>query len=237
MLPLIFKNPSKRNLIRLIKLKSYFRKFHSLNKLDEALSVLLPHKNGYYVEIGANDGISQSNSLYFERKKNWSGILVEPDKHNFRLLTRNRKKRNKFFNCACVSFDFKENFIKFIYSNLMSVTINDKSEFDKVNTHALSGMQFLAKDELIKTYLVPAMNLESILEKANAPSLMDFFSLDVEGYELEVLKGLNHTKFRFKYILIETNEFATISSFLNNARYHFIEKLSHHDYLFKNADL
>jgi FkbM family methyltransferase len=237
MLPLIFKNPSKRNLIHLIKLRSYFRKFHSLNKLDEALSVLLPHKNGYYVEIGANDGISQSNSLYFERKKNWSGILVEPDKHNFRLLTRNRKKRNKFFNCACVSFDFKENFIKFIYSNLMSVTINDKSEFDKVNTHALSGMQFLAKDEIIKTYLVPAMNLESILEKANAPSLMDFFSLDVEGHELEVLKGLNHTKFRFKYILIETSEFATISSFLNNARYHFIEKLSHHDYLFKNADL
>jgi FkbM family methyltransferase len=118
----------------------------------------------------------------------------------------------------------------------MSVTINDKSEFDKVNTHALSGMQFLAKDEIIKTYLVPAMNLESILEKANAPSLMDFFSLDVEGHELEVLKGLNHTKFRFKYILIETSEFATISSFLNNARYHFIEKLSHHDYLFKNAD-
>jgi FkbM family methyltransferase len=237
MLPLIFKNPSKRNLIRLIKLRSYFRKFHSLNKLDETLSVLLPHKNGYYVEIGANDGISQSNSLYFERKKNWSGILVEPDKHNFRLLTRNRKKRNKFFNCACVSFDFKENFIKFIYSNLMSVTINDKSEFDKVNTHALSGMQFLAKDEIIKTYLVPAMNLESILEKANAPSLMDFFSLDVEGHELEVLKGLNHTKFRFKYILIETSEFATITSYLDNARYHFIEKLSHHDYLFKNADL
>jgi FkbM family methyltransferase len=237
MLPLIFKNPSKRNLIRLIKLRSYFRKFHSLNKLDETLSVLLPHKNGYYVEIGANDGISQSNSLYFERKKKWSGILVEPDKHNFRLLTRNRKKRNKFFNCACVSFDFKENFIKFIYSDLMSVTINDKSEFDKVNTHALSGMQFLAKDEIIKTYLVPAMNLESILEKANAPSLMDFFSLDVEGHELEVLKGLNHTKFRFKYILIETSEFATISSYLDNARYHFIEKLSHHDYLFKNADL
>jgi FkbM family methyltransferase len=236
MLPLIFKNTSKRNLKRLIKLRSYFRKFHSLNNLDEALSNLLPHKNGYYVEIGANDGISQSNSLYFERKKNWSGILVEPDKYNFRILTRNRKKRNKFFNCACVSFEFKENFIKFIYSNLMSVTINDKSEFDKVNTHALSGMQFLAKDEIIKTYLVPAMNLESILEKANAPSLMDFFSLDVEGHELEVLKGLNHTKFRFKYILIETSEFATISSFLNNARYHFIEKLSHHDYLFKNAD-
>jgi FkbM family methyltransferase len=237
MIPLILKNPSKLTLERLIKLRSYFRKFHSLNKLDEALSNLLPHKNGYYVEIGANDGISQSNSLYFERKKNWSGVLVEPDKHNFRLLKKNRKKRNKFFNCACVSFEFKENFIEFIYSNLMSVTFNDNSEFDKVNTHALSGMRFLAKDEMIKTYLVPAMNLESILKKANAPSLMDFFSLDVEGHELEVLKGLNHTNYRFKYILIETSEFATISSYLNNVRYYFIEKLSHHDYLFKNADL
>jgi FkbM family methyltransferase len=235
--PIIFKNPSKLHLTIRIKMESYFRKFHSLNKLDEALSNLLPHKNGYYVEIGANDGISQSNSLYFERKKNWSGILVEPDKDNFRRLTRNRKKRNKFFNCACVSFEFKENFIEFIYSNLMSITLNDKSEFDKVNTHALSGMRFLAKDEMIKTYLVPAINLESILEKADAPTLMDFFSLDVEGHELDVLKGLTHIKYRFKYILIETEEFVIINSYLNNARYHFIEKLSHHDYLFKNADL
>jgi FkbM family methyltransferase len=237
MQPLIFKNPSKRNLTRLIKLRSYFRKFHSLNKLDEALSILLPHKNGYYIEIGANDGISQSNSLYFERKKNWSGVLVEPDKENYHLLTKNRKKSNKFFNTACVSFDFKESFIEFIYSNLMSVTVNDKSDFDKVNTHALSGMDFLAKDEMIKTYIVPAMNLESILEKADAPSLIDFFSLDVEGHELDVLKGLSHIKYRFKYILIETSEFAIISSYLNNARYHFMEKLSHHDYLFKNSDL
>jgi FkbM family methyltransferase len=119
----------------------------------------------------------------------------------------------------------------------MSITLNDKSEFDKVNTHALSGMRFLAKDEMIKTYLVPAINLESILEKADAPTLMDFFSLDVEGHELDVLKGLTHIKYRFKYILIETEEFVIINSYLNNARYHFIEKLSHHDYLFKNADL
>jgi hypothetical protein len=99
-----------------------------------------------------------------------------------------------------VSFDFKESFIEFMYSNLMSATIKDRSEFDKVNAHALSGVNFLAKDEIIKTYLVPAMNLESILDQANAPSLIDFFSLDVEGHELDVLKGLNHTKYRFKYI-------------------------------------
>jgi FkbM family methyltransferase len=233
--PIIFKNPSKRHLKIRIKLGSYFRKFHSLNKLDENLSNLLPHRNGYYVEIGANDGISQSNTLYFERKKNWSGILVEPDKHNFRILTKNRSKSNKFFNCGCVSFEFKESFIEFIYSNLMSVTVNDESDFDKFNTHALSGIRFLAKDEIIETYLVPAMNLESILDQASAPYLMDFFSLDVEGNELEVLKGLNHNKYRFKYILVETNEIATISSFLNDAKYHLMEKLSHHDYLFKNA--
>jgi FkbM family methyltransferase len=235
--PIIFKNPSKRHLKIRIKMGSYFRKFHSLNKLDENLSNLLPHRNGYYVEIGANDGISQSNTLYFERKKNWSGILVEPDKHNFRLLMKNRRKSNKFFNCACVNFEFKESFIEFIYSNLMSVTVNDESDFDKFNTHALSGMKFLAKDEIIETYLVPAVNLESILDQASAPYLMDFFSLDVEGNELDVLKGLNHNKYRFKYILVETNEFVTISSFLNNAKYHFMEKLSHHDYLFKNADV
>ena len=237
MLPLFLKNPSKQTLVRLIKLRSYFMKFHSLNNLDRRLSSLLPHKNGFYVEIGANDGITYSNSLYFERKRDWSGILVEPDKQNFQLLRNNRRKSNKFFNCACVSFEFKESFIEFVYSNLMSVTINDKSKFDKMNNHTLSGMKFLAKDEMVKTYLVPAMNLESILVQASAPNLMDFFSLDVEGNELEVLKGLNHNKYRFKYILVETNEFVAISSYLKNAKYHLMEKLSHHDYLFKNGDV
>jgi hypothetical protein len=49
-------------------------------------------RNGFVVEAGANDGLTISNSLYFELKHNWTGLLVEPDPIAFQtLLTANRK--------------------------------------------------------------------------------------------------------------------------------------------------
>ena len=46
--------------------------------MDRRLEEVLPHKGGFYVELGANDGALASNSYYFELKKNWTGILIEP---------------------------------------------------------------------------------------------------------------------------------------------------------------
>ena len=57
----------------------------SLNQLDKKLEKFVNYNDGFYVELGANDGVSQSNSLYFETKRNWSGILIEPSPHNFLL--------------------------------------------------------------------------------------------------------------------------------------------------------
>jgi hypothetical protein len=48
--------------------------------------------NGFFVECGASDGEFLSNTLYMERFKNWTGILIEPDHASYKsLLTRKRK--------------------------------------------------------------------------------------------------------------------------------------------------
>ncbi len=66
---------------------------------------------------------------------------------------------------------------------------------------------------------------------------INLFSLDVEGCEAEVLRGLNLNFFEIDYILIETKNFDNINFILNNSNYILQEKLSFHDYLFKKSRL
>ena len=231
---LISKIFPRKVLNSIVYLRSFFYRFHSLNQIDKELSQLLENRSGFYVEIGANDGISQSNSLFFERKRSWLGVLVEPSPSTFKFLRKNRSSSNNFYNCACVSFDYKDDFIYFYYSNLMSTTVHSDEDFETYKNHAKSGNLYLARNENLGTLRVPARTLESILISSNAPALIDFFSLDVEGNELEILKGLSHINYRFKYIVVETPDFTTISNYLYENKYKFIKKLSTHDYLFKN---
>jgi hypothetical protein len=54
--------------------------------------VLHGRHNGFFVECGAFDGESASNSLFFETDRNWTGLLVEANRRLFKqILTKNRK--------------------------------------------------------------------------------------------------------------------------------------------------
>jgi FkbM family methyltransferase len=116
----------------------------------------------------------------------------------------------------------------------MSTTVHSKNDSDKNKVHSESGYLYLAKNEKPEKINVPAFTLEYLLDKCKAPPLIDFFSLDVEGNELEVLKGLSHIKYRFKYIVVETSDFENVSAFLSLKNYQYIRRLSVHDYLFKD---
>ena len=83
------------------------RKFNAINNLDKKLLKYINFKNGFYIECGANDGVNQSNTWYFEKCLNWKGILIEPNKKIFKELIKNRSPNNIFENVALVSEDFK----------------------------------------------------------------------------------------------------------------------------------
>jgi FkbM family methyltransferase len=190
-----------------------FRKFNSINNLDKKLLKYLNFKEGFYIECGANDGVNQSNTWYFEKVLNWRGILIEPNKTSFKNLKNNRSSKNIFRNVALVSEDFKNKNEEIYLSenNLESKLTNIANPFSQK---------------------VAAETLNNILKKLNVNKI-NFFSLDVEGYEEEVLKGLNLNIFDIDYILIETNNFDKINFMLKNCNYILQEKLSFHDYLFK----
>ena len=78
------------------KIEKNFKIFHAANSIDKKMLKYLDYNNGFYIEIGANDGVLQSNTLYYEKNKRWSGILVEPIKEKFKNLKKNRSSENFF---------------------------------------------------------------------------------------------------------------------------------------------
>jgi len=137
-------------------------------ELSEKLFKILDFENGFYIECGANDGYSQSNTILLEKNKNWSGLLIEPSESAFALCKINRSDKNIFENCVLSSFDNegKEVFGDFD-GNLMS-SVNGK----RLNRTPV----YSNKNE----------TLTNLLKKHKIVQV-DFFSLDVEGHELEVL--------------------------------------------------
>lgn len=207
-------------------------KYFSLNQLDRKLEKYVNYDGGFFVELGANDGVKQSNSFYFERYRNWHGVLVEPVPQNFLKCKRNRSDGNNIYCAACVSFDYNKEFVRIAYSNLMSTAIGLESDILSPRAHAELGGNFLAKKETVFEFGAVARTLNSLLLDANAPKVIDFLSLDVEGSELEVLKGIDHHVFRFKHILVECRDFTKMNEFLESNGYRYVENLSSQDYLF-----
>ena len=199
------------------KLKTFFkkyRKFNALNQLDKKMLEFINYENGFFIECGANDGVDQSNTWYFEKNLNWSGILIEPLNKQFRELKKNRSKTNKFFNLALCSSENK---------NTLLIEDDD-----------LKSKSRIEDNKKIKSNIksVNSITLTRILDEISAPNLIDFFSLDVEGFEYQVIKGINFNKYNFKYFLIETENDEVIN-FLTNKNYILLKKLSYHDLLFK----
>lgn len=205
----------------------------ALNDIDTKLSKYLNFNNGFFVELGANDGVRQSNTYYLEKSKNWRGILVEPFDKNYELCKKNRLNSN--VSCAaCVPFDFQEKKLEMLYADLMSISCKlSRLSISDIQKHVEQGKKFLKKRERVFSFFANAIPLNSILEAQFAPAIIDFLSLDVEGAELDVLNGINFSKFNFKYILIETRNFAELMSFMKKKNYTYVEHLSSHDALFK----
>lgn len=208
--------------------------YSGLHQLDRQLERFLDYDNGFFVELGASDGVRQSNTLYFERKRGWHGILIEPVMHRYMQCMAKRSNTNKFYCSACVSFSYAQPFVRMTYADLMTTPQELASDLTDPHAHAVSGERFLANGEHAIPFLAEARTLHSILVDAQAPEQMDLLSLDVEGAELEVLAGLDHEHFRFDYILVECRDLPRMQEYLRTQRYALLEKLSHHDYLFKD---
>jgi FkbM family methyltransferase len=213
------------------------RRYYGLNNLDEKLERWLNYDGGYFVELGANNGVDQSNTLYFEKYRNWRGVLVEPTPHNFLACKKSRSSASSVYCNACTSFDFPDKYVDIAYSNLMSTPLGLDSDLEDPMAHAALGRQFLAPTDENFVFGALATPLNTLLEQANAPATIDLLSLDVEGAELDVLRGVDHGRFRFKYLCIESRSKDRVDAYLSEVGYTLLEQLTVHDYLFADRTL
>lgn len=203
--------------------------YYGVRLLDKLLiEKYLNYENGVYIEIGGNDGLFQSNTAHLEFFKNWTGILVEALPHKYVEMKKNRPK-SICYN-ACLS-DVNNEEVVFYDVNLMSFVKNSRKseEQDLQWIREAENCQNIKKNDMTMV----TTRLENIL-KENPFEKIDFFSLDVEGYELNVLLGMNIDVFRPKYILIETTHKEEIFDFMEKNNYSQIDKFVVHDFLFKD---
>jgi FkbM family methyltransferase len=199
--------------------------------MDRKLRRFLP-RNGYYIEAGAHNGTSQSNTYYLEQQ-GWKGLLVEPIPE---LYERCRVDRPTAVVCnyALVSADYAEKTVLMRYGHLMSFVRGALSSDEEV-AHIAEAKRWHQCEE--REVPVPARTLGSLLGELSVAEV-DFLSLDVEGYELQVLRGLEIRRHRPAFILVECltpARHAEIRGFLESNSYREVKQLSPRDYLFRFA--
>jgi FkbM family methyltransferase len=171
-------------------------------------------QNGFFVDIGAHDGITGSNTYIFEQL-GWEGICVEPQSDVFLQL-------KKFRNCDCynVAISSQSNesveFFKAYGENTLS-GLNEGMDESHKNRAKESG-----KTKVIK---VKTMTFNEMMEKYPHVKNIDFMSIDVEGHEMEILKTIDFEKYSFRLLTIEKSEPRKIKELLNQKGYKILMEL------------
>lgn len=199
----------------------------ALNDLDRKLKKYIDFKNGFFIEAGGNDGLSQSNSYWFERFRGWRGLLIEAVPEQAKLCRLNRPLA-KVVNVALVS-DASIKTTKMKSARLMAFIPGARSQ-DEEATHLKEAMEVQGLAE-VPEIEVPAATLAAILDQRGGKPA-DLFSLDVEGYEVPVLQGMDVERHRPRWILVETKQLPQVLAVLQG-HYRLIDQLSHHDYLLR----
>lgn len=189
------------------KIESTEKKY-SQNNQDILVLYLLGDTPGYFVEFGATDGVSSSNTLLLE-EMGWDGIVAEPSDVFHHSLSINRKCN---IDHGCVSD-----------------TTGDTVVFYEVGASGLSSMEKYANNDGWASARgnhakkeVVTITLKDLLDKYKAPKVIEYLSIDTEGAEFDILNAYDFSR-HFKVITVEHNH----TSMKNDIH----ELLSSHGYI------
>jgi len=142
--------------------------------------LLSGRQNGFFVECGAADGETYSNSLFFEMKRNWTGILIDANPTYHRALL--KRNRRAYVLHACLSTERRPMAMYIRLSGVFSVVSRGQTKTGNTKVNCFP--------------------LDAILKAINVTHV-DYFSLDVEGPELEILHTIDWSKLQVDVLSIE----------------------------------
>jgi len=187
---------------------------------DCLLAIFFEFKHsGYFVDVGAFDGVYLSNSYAFEQI-GWSGVCVEPDPRYFDLCVKNRP-RSKCINAACLEGDQGMIAFRVEEGGLFSGVTTDENFAASIYRN--SAVPFVG----FRTVNVPSTSLNTVLADHAGP--IDFASIDVEGAELRVLRGLDLERYCPRVLVLEANkpeELQALRTYLNERGYRLARSLA-----------
>lgn len=162
----------------------------SQNGQDKLALDILGIKQNYFVEFGADDGITNSNTYILEKQYNWDGIVAEPSIYCHEKLYKNRSC-NIEIKCVYSESDLEIDFTE--VGNGLSAITNYADKDNWASTRSGGTV-----------YKVKTISLKDMLDKYNAPKEIGYLSIDTEGSEYDILAAYDFSRM-FKFITVEHN--------------------------------
>ena len=149
-------------------------------------------RGGFYVESGAHDG-SHGCTYLLEKDYEWRGILIEPILGLYEKCRENRPRDT----CVNACLNSAEGELEFIEYEKHKGCSGIKKNFGEQRRFANPDT------DAHKSLLIKTTTLEQVLDKHNAPPLIDYLALDIERSEYEVMKVFPFDRYKFKAASIE----------------------------------
>lgn len=149
-------------------------------------------RGGYFVEFGATNGVDLSNTCLLERQLGWRGILAEPARCWHAALAANRTCH---VTTACVWS-----------ASGARLTFNEAidAKFSTIDTHSATDLHRESRRDGTR-YEVDTISLNDLLDRHDAPEVVDYLSIDTEGSEYDILAAFDFGRRRFRVITCEHN--------------------------------
>lgn len=196
--------------------------YYSQDGQDEYLDkkIFKGKLNGYFIEIGANDGVRFSNTYFLEKNRGWKGICIEPHPTAFEKLRKNRSAT--LINACIADSETESDYLQIEgYGEMLSGLINKYDE---------RHVKRIERDLKIhggsqQTIKVPCLRLDSILIQ-NGVTHVDYCSIDTEGGELDILKTVDLKTHDISCISVENNYYRKeLKKFMKDLKYKMIGRV------------
>ncbi len=193
--------------------------FYSQHGEDAVLHELFRgQETGFFVEVGCIDGRRFSNTLTFE-ERGWHGICVEAHDDYIPMLVRNRPGS---IVCHCAVGDREREAVPFFANRRGSLSTLDASRESEFRTRF--GRYFSG----FAPQTVPLRTLSGLFG-SHEVQIVDILSIDVEGTEIDVLRGLDLNRYRPRVLVVEADSATDenrVSGFLQPAGYACLGKVA-----------
>jgi len=192
---------------------SYYSQINQDRIADFALS---RKTKGVFLDIGAHDGITFSNTYFFEKERGWAGICIDPNPDVFQKLAANR-------HCICENCAIATEEKQLIYRKVTGqyfsemlggiVEFMDAEHIERINKEVVNHAECSVED-----IPVECKRLDNLLNKYSVIEI-DYLSIDTEGAEYEILQSLDFDRLNIRLISVERNKNSQVRNLLNSKGY------------------